>query len=350
MRLHMAQPPLSQQILHLEAELGTLLLKRTKRRVQLTEAGRVLLGEARATLAQADRAVRLAQRASRGEIGHLSVGFVPWADLTSVPRMIRTFGERHPEIDLELHNLTAPEQVTALRHRFTAYQRIPWRLLATEPYILFSPKQAPAYYAVIDHACREAGITLKIKREVDHPQTILALVEAGVGVSLVPASSAVATRPDIVHRRLRPAGPALKTVIAWRRNSELRLIELFLGVVREVLVANRKRSKVSKLPARNFSSQTLRIIVGPKGNWLRPSLGRCGSAELALWPSESVKAFQPSGRRLLRASNALRRTAPRVWPFAAVRAATMASADCCPHIVPAWRRSSLRGTRADLPG
>lgn len=280
LRLGIAQPPLSQQIRRLEERLQISLLRRTKRNVQLTEAGRVFLREARATVAQAERAALLAQRANRGEIGQLSVGFVLWADYTSLPRIIRTFGDRYPEVELELHSLTSREQDSALRngsihlgitrppvdgdslvtepllseplvvafprgHRFTAYTRIPWGELAGEAYIAFSRERAPTYDAVIAQACRETAITLRVRHEADHPQTILALVEAGIGVSLVPASVTRIRRPGIAHRGLRPVGPPLRTIVAWQRNNELPLVKSFLDVVREFTTAGRGRSKAT---------------------------------------------------------------------------------------------------------
>jgi DNA-binding transcriptional LysR family regulator len=277
-RVGIAQPPLSQQIRRLEEEVHTALLRRTKRNVQLTEAGRLFLDEARATLAQVERAVRLAQRASRGEIGQLSVGFVPWADFTSIPKMIRTFGERHPDVDVELHSLTSQEQVAALRHgdidvgimrppvsgddllteplfseplvvafprghRFTTYEQIPWRELTSEAFIAFSRERTTGYDALLVRACHDAGITLRVRHEADHPQTILALVEAGIGVSLVPASFARVKRPGISHRGLRPIGPALETIIVWRRDNESPLLRAFLEVVHEIANAVLARPK-----------------------------------------------------------------------------------------------------------
>src|ERR1700690_2353913 len=88
-RLRIAQPPLSQQIRSLEQELGVALFTRTTRRVELTPAGRALLPEARQALEQAARAALTAQRASRGEIGRLAIGFVPSADLDLLPRVLR---------------------------------------------------------------------------------------------------------------------------------------------------------------------------------------------------------------------------------------------------------------------
>jgi DNA-binding transcriptional LysR family regulator len=113
-RLHIAQPPLSQQIRRLEEELQAPLLRRTSRHVELTSASRMFLQEAKAIVAQADRAVRIAQRATRGEIGQLLVGCTPWADFTSGPTIIRGFGKRYPHVEVELHSLSSREQVAAL--------------------------------------------------------------------------------------------------------------------------------------------------------------------------------------------------------------------------------------------
>jgi DNA-binding transcriptional LysR family regulator len=95
-RLHMAQPPLSQQIQSLEEELGVQLFQRTKRSVQLTDSGIVFLEEARLTLAQAERAMVAAQRASRGEIGRLVIGFVGSASYSILPAILRAFRESFP--------------------------------------------------------------------------------------------------------------------------------------------------------------------------------------------------------------------------------------------------------------
>jgi DNA-binding transcriptional LysR family regulator len=82
-------------------------------------------------------------------------------------------------------------------------------------------------------------VALKVKYEVDHPETILAIVEAGLGVSLVPASLQTVKRPGITYRRLSPTGPALETVVAWRRESELSLVQAFVRVTREVARSHR---------------------------------------------------------------------------------------------------------------
>ena len=116
-RLYISQPPLSQQIRRLEDELGARLFHRTKRRVELTPAGKAFLTEARQTLAQAERAVRAAQRAERGELGELVVGYVTSATYGPLPDVIRTFRKRFPDVDLRLQNLRSMQQRQALIDR-----------------------------------------------------------------------------------------------------------------------------------------------------------------------------------------------------------------------------------------
>src|SRR5262245_16430318 len=101
-RLHISQPPLSRQIRQLEAELGIELFHRTKRQVELTEAGRVFLDEVRGILAQTDRAKQLATRMSRGEIGRLKVGVTTMYPTVEIVKAICLFGKRCPHVHLEI--------------------------------------------------------------------------------------------------------------------------------------------------------------------------------------------------------------------------------------------------------
>jgi DNA-binding transcriptional LysR family regulator len=276
-RLNIAQPPLSQQIRRLEEELHIPLFRRTSRHVELTAVGRVFLPEAKQTLAQADRAIRIVRRASQGEIGQLFVGCTPWADFTSGPQVIRGFGKRHPHVEVELQSLSSAEQIAALEdgrldvgilrppvdrrmlmtepllterlvvvfprgHRFTAHRRVPWRELADEAYVLLSRRRAPSFDSIVSQACADAGLTLRVRYEVDHPQAVLALVAAGLGVSLAPATFAALKSPGIAYRGLRPAGPLLRTIVVWRREGGSPLVPRFLRVARETSHARRGSS------------------------------------------------------------------------------------------------------------
>src|SRR2546422_550418 len=114
-RLRMAQPPLSRQIHELEAELATRLFNRTKRRVELTDAGRILLEEARSALAQVDHAAEAARRAGQGEIGQLVVGVVPTVDTQVFTRILRAFAARYPNVQIVIRSLNTTTQMQGLR-------------------------------------------------------------------------------------------------------------------------------------------------------------------------------------------------------------------------------------------
>src|SRR5262245_55655845 len=108
-RLHISQPPLSRIIHRLEDSLGFKLLERTKRKVVLTEAGHILLEEGRAILARTELAVRRAKRAASGDVGHLNVAFVPWADFTrAFSEIFRIHGEQYPDVTVDFHSMSAP--------------------------------------------------------------------------------------------------------------------------------------------------------------------------------------------------------------------------------------------------
>src|SRR5207253_3595109 len=113
-RLHISQPPLSHQIHDLERELGVELFRRTRRSVALTEAGRLFLEQARQVLGSAEHAVEIAQKASRAEIGKLSIGFGPTTENGMLKPVLSLFLARHPSVQLDLHNLYTQEQLEGL--------------------------------------------------------------------------------------------------------------------------------------------------------------------------------------------------------------------------------------------
>ena len=268
-RVHIAEPPLSQQIRRLEEELKVKLLERTTRRVQLTDAGRAFLREARLTIFQAERAIQVGSRVSRGELGELSLGFVPAADMKLLPRILPTYRRRFPEVHLELHSLNGPAQVQALRerriqagflfkpldeddlvvesilkepfvvvlpksHKLSKLSQIPLKTLAQEPFIFFRRDVAPGFYDVIANCFLQAGYTFKIAQEADHIQTNLGLVAMGLGVSLLPASIQVIRREGVVYRPLRAPIPHVEMALAHRRDDSSEVLQAFLMVVKKI--------------------------------------------------------------------------------------------------------------------
>jgi DNA-binding transcriptional LysR family regulator len=266
--VQIAQPPLSQQIRQLEQELGVTLFSRTNRRVLLTPAGQAFLVEARRVLAQAERAMRTAQRAGRGEIGQLAIGYVPSADLDLLPRVLRIWGARYPHVETELHALLPAAQIEALRrgqiqvglvrlpvddgalvvesiqrepmvaalpqgHRLAGRARVRLGALAGETMMLFPRDDAPGYYDLIIDACRRAGFTPRVV----HPgsmQTNLALVSAGMGVTLMPASIRNLRRAGVVYRPLAPPVPHVEMAVAYRRDERSAVVPTFLEVLHDV--------------------------------------------------------------------------------------------------------------------
>jgi DNA-binding transcriptional LysR family regulator len=268
-RLQMAQPPLSQQIQSLEEELGVRLLQRTKRHVELTEAGRAFLREARQVLEQAEQAVLVARRAARGEIGLLSVGFVGSSCYGTLPPILRRFRERYPDVQITLRELTATQQVQALRHQrihvgilrppiedkglqmetirretlivalpaqhpLAARSRIALRELADEPFILFPPQYGPGFYHQIMGACLEAGFSPRVVQEAIEMQTIVSLVAAEIGIALVPASLSNLQRVGVIYRPLAGETPILEIALVWRPDDPAPALARFREIAREV--------------------------------------------------------------------------------------------------------------------
>jgi DNA-binding transcriptional LysR family regulator len=201
-RLHIAQPPLSQQIRRLENELGVELLRRNRRRVDLTDAGRMLLESARPLLAEADRIEKLLRRAGEGTVGRLTIGFVGTASYETLPAILRAFRGRFPDVELRLEELTTGPQVAALRarridvglvrppvddtslrltalvkeqlvaalpdsHPLAAFATVRVEQLAPEPFILFLREHGTGLYNDILAVCREAGFSPTVVQETN---------------------------------------------------------------------------------------------------------------------------------------------------------------------------------------
>jgi DNA-binding transcriptional LysR family regulator len=267
--LQIAQPSLSHQIRQLEEELQTILLERANKRVRLTNAGKAFLEEARQTLAQADRAALTARRASRGELGTLRLGFAHWLDPTRVLASVKAFHARNPAIQIDFQAMSVPLQIAALRderldvgfvrppiletslssemlvreplvlalsttHRLAAKERIQLSSLASESFVFIRRETVPIFYDLVLRICRDSGFTPHVPHEADHPQVVLDFVAAGMGISLVPASTRNTKPHGVVLRALRPAPRILEGGIAWRRDNTSPVVNEFLNVVREV--------------------------------------------------------------------------------------------------------------------
>ena len=266
-RLHMSQPPLSQQIRALEQEVGARLLERSSRRVELTSAGEAFYGRAREILEAVDDAQRLARRVERGEVGRLSVGFVGSAMYSVVPELLSAFRERSAGVDLQLRELTTTAQLRALErgqidigfirpagerdgiavetvlrepvvvavpdgHPLAARQRVRLEQLAGEPLVLLTRSGAPGLRESLARAIAGFGGEAGIVQEAEEMQTVVGLVAAGVGVSLVPESVRALVRRGVTYRALEDGDVVVELAVAWRRDDRTPVLAAFLELIR----------------------------------------------------------------------------------------------------------------------
>lgn len=248
-RVGMAQPPLSQQIRRLEAELGVELLSRTSRRVALTPAGAQVLDGARELLARRADLVASVRRAARGETGVLRLGFVPSSAFGILPEMVRRFRAELPGVilqiddregldmglalaagDLDLAVVRAPFRhpavicETLLRepfmlalprsHPLAECDPVALRTLADQPFVLFPRPSAPGLHDAITSMCVAADFSPNIVQEATSWSSVVTLVEAGIGVTIAPASAAALCPSGVVFRAMDGAAGEAEVALA----------------------------------------------------------------------------------------------------------------------------------------
>ncbi|MDT0381090.1 LysR substrate-binding domain-containing protein [Streptomyces sp. DSM 42041] len=268
-RLHMSQPPLSQQIQRLERHLGFPLFERTRRSVHLTRAGEVLLQEAQRALAQADRAEEVAGLIRSGTAGTVRIGFVGSALYGVLPHALRSLRSRLPDVHFTAREMESNDQLRALEedvidlgltrpplplgdlavrdiHEEALVAALPeghplegrgrpvaLRELAAEPFVLFSPEHGSGFWATLARACDDAGFSPEVTYRAEHIHTMIGMVAAGLGVSLVPASAAQLRLGQV--RYLPLAGPPvmLRLSLIWDGRRTLPALERVTAVLAE---------------------------------------------------------------------------------------------------------------------
>ena len=266
-RLGITQPPLSLQIQRLEAGLGVQLFERTNRRVALTPAGLVLLEEGRGVLTRFDNATAATQRAARGETGSLTVAFAASVMFLALPRIIRRFRDRFPHVRLELRELPTGPQIQALRtgeldigflrepapdgeivtetimkeglllalskrHELATRKRLSLADVANEDFVLFPRDLAPGLHAHVLAVCAEAGVHPRIVQTSRELYTTVSLVEAGMGVTIIPASVRTMGWRGVRYYPIRSASATTRIDAAWRADNDSPIIPAFLEIAR----------------------------------------------------------------------------------------------------------------------
>jgi DNA-binding transcriptional LysR family regulator len=250
-RLNIVQPALSGQIKSLEVELGVQLFVRDRRSVSLTEVGRVFLPQAKATLDQADAALRVARHAEQGDIGELRISFVSSVIPEILPNVIRRLRAQYPRLQLHFHDMSTPRQIDALNdgrvdfgflrlpvnahglhvelileepfvvvlpgdHPLAAQQAIAADSLQNEPMLSLARGAAPGYSDALLGALTAEGLVLNIVQEFTELTTMVSLVASHLGLAIVPSSVAISLPPGTVARALRSMSHRSQLGIAWK--------------------------------------------------------------------------------------------------------------------------------------
>jgi DNA-binding transcriptional LysR family regulator len=270
-KIGIGQPPLSQQIRDLESEVGVQLFHRVPHGAELTAAGQAFLPEAQAAVDASERAKLSAQRANRGETGRLSLGFTASSAFNvHVSGTIRQYRSRWPEVRLSLTEmnskglmdrlmrgeidaafirpglenprevrmklLAAERMVIALPsgHRLAAHARLPLSALAEEQFILFPRFAGLSLYDDIAAACREAGFELLVSQEAPQIPSVVNLVAADLGVSIVPASIAQIKLDGVIYREIDGPPLVARLGLAMLKSQRSPVTDNLMGLVPEI--------------------------------------------------------------------------------------------------------------------
>jgi len=267
-RLHMTQPPLSRLIRQLEDHLGVSLFDRNPTGVAMTDAGRAFLEEAVGVLGQAERAVRVARQAGRGELGRLRVGHVSSASLEFLTPVLASFHGKAPGVRITVRESTTAALLHALRaneidaalvrspvhgddldselmheedllvalpahHPLARRRQVPLTALCDQRFIVFPRASGPVHDHVLS-LCRRAGFEPTIAEEAHPASSMVLLVAAGCGIALVPAFvQHDFCPPGVVYRNLGPDVPPLGLSLAWRCHENSPTVRSLVDLARQ---------------------------------------------------------------------------------------------------------------------
>ncbi|KRF16713.1 LysR family transcriptional regulator [Nocardioides sp. Soil797] len=266
-RLHMAQPPLSQQIRQLEKEIGVELLHRTTRKVSLTAAGERYLERARNILRAVEQAGEEAARVDTGEVGRVSIGFIGSATYALLPVLARELREQLPEIEFEFTGeMLTPAQVAALHegtidiavmrtpvqdesvevevmrqeslvvalpetHPLAAKEAVRFADLKGEPFITYPSEHRSVLHDAVLAAAQRAGFQPRRVAQVAETSTMVVFVAAGLGVAVVPRSVEALQLAGVVFRPLVGA-ESVELAIGWHSERRTPAVERVLERLR----------------------------------------------------------------------------------------------------------------------
>ncbi|HET7085860.1 MAG TPA: LysR family transcriptional regulator [Rhizomicrobium sp.] len=269
-RMNMSQPPFSRQIQILERVLDVKLLERTSRSVKLTPAGQSFLPEARHILRLLENAMSLAKRVSLGKSGSLKIGFTAMTAFAILPRLVSAFREKFPQAELSLQEANSAEQLRKLHaseidiailrpplaetglksfclatesliaavpaaHPLAAKSAISLKDFAGEPFISYLPYEAYYLCTLVGDLLARAGISPNYVQQLTQVHSVMALVHAGFGVSIVPEAARLFNFSNVVLRPIEePQSKPVELFMAWRANSLNPLVPQAVDLARQI--------------------------------------------------------------------------------------------------------------------
>lgn len=271
-RLHIGQPPLSQQIQALEEEIGATLFDRSRRNIRLTEAGHFFLIDAKRVLQLAAEAAETANRVERGEIGQVRIGFTKSSAFTEIfPKIIHTYRRRFPKVNLLFCEMSTMKQVSGLidhsldvafirpletdearnftltpleshrlavvipeTHPLGKVSQVSLKALMDEELIMFPSAEGTTLNPLIYRLCREAGFEPKTVMEAREAATIIGLVAAGCGISILPEVFSSIGIKGICFRLIENPVATAELVLATRSHEVSTAARTFLDVAKEI--------------------------------------------------------------------------------------------------------------------
>jgi len=277
LKLHVSQPGISRQIKDLEGEIGFPLFERSAKSVRLTAAGKVFLTEAREVLTHVEMAVKTAREVAKGGRGEIHVGYAPSLTVQILPAALRKFSEQFPRVRVALHDLSTEEMLAQLsekklhiaitvrppskqlrgllcealaryamcvavapKHPLAKLKFIALKKVADEPLVAYSREDYPEYHKMLDRLFTPIGCKPRIAGEHDSVTSLIAAVESGQGLALVPSCVTCMVGARLKLLPLRPALPPIPVAAIWRRTPDDALVEKFMACLRPELVGGVK--------------------------------------------------------------------------------------------------------------
>jgi DNA-binding transcriptional LysR family regulator len=269
--LNVSQPALSLQVKALEEELGVQLLSRNRQGTVLTDAGQAFREDAAVALEKLEFAKRKAQWASAGKLGHIRIGFISTAGSEIVPNLMRRFRKSYPDVEFSIRNiLTGPQlemigdglldvgflrlpienrkeiAVTTVHreafvavlpswHSLSAKKEIRLRELKGNPFVLYAREYAPGFHDLLTGMLSNAGVIPNVVQTAGEMSTLISLVDAGVGVSIVPASAAKRIVSKVAVCSLADRLPESEIGLALARHNNSPVVRRFCEFARTSL-------------------------------------------------------------------------------------------------------------------